>query len=371
MPYYRTCIAAAWNAAIQELAPSPLFRVVLDAKFAEGPVFVLYFELFLFLVLGCCFTRVVAFEVLGVSKWFAAEMIAEIVAAFVILAWFSARELYQMWFTRKIELATPDSPLRGAEGLAWYVLAIPRYCLLLMILVPLLLTALVCKVLVKLSLLGEDSPWTNIIDDLENTWEDGFNGWVSTPILKAMTHDPLTFLGLPRAWRYDYWNLIDAATIGCSWAAFARAAVPGGRLSADLAVVTAILMWIRFCWYLKNLRLGWAKFVLMIEQIAWDLRYYLFYFLVVLLMFASAFYLYLGPRMSDEFGFHDDGAPSAFGTFPYTIYNLILLGPRSGVLHPVILHRCDSSAQDLLESLIRTISTRSWCAAYWFFMSWS
>ena len=46
------------------------------------------------------------------------------------------------------------------------------------------------------------------------------------------------------------------------------------------------------------------------------------------MMFASAFYLYLGPRKSDEFGFHDDGAPSAFGTFPYTIYNLILLGPR-------------------------------------------
>ena len=46
------------------------------------------------------------------------------------------------------------------------------------------------------------------------------------------------------------------------------------------------------------------------------------------MMFASAFYLYLGPRKSDEFGFHDDGAPSAFGTFPYTIYNLILLGLR-------------------------------------------
>ena len=56
--------------------------------------------------------------------------------------------------------------------------------------------------------------------------------------------------------------------------------------------------------------------------------YYIFYFIVVVLMFASAFYLYLGPRKSDEFGFHDDGAPSAFGTFPYTTYNLILLGPR-------------------------------------------
>ena len=77
------------------------------------------------------------------------------------------------------------------------------------------------------------------------------------------------------------------------------------------------------------------------------------------MMFASAFYLYLGPRKSDEFGFHDDGAPSAFGTFPYTIYNLILLGRRSGVLLPVTLRRrCDSSAQDLLESSTRTTSTK-------------
>ena len=34
---------------------------------------------------------------------------------------------------------------------------------------------------------------------------------------------------------------------------------------------TSLLMWIRFCWYLKNMRLGWAKFVLMIEQIVRDL----------------------------------------------------------------------------------------------------
>ena len=59
--------------------------------------------------------------------------------------------------------------------------------------------------------------------------------------------------------------------------------MPGARLSPDLAVATSMLMWVRFCWYLKNMRLGWAKFVLMFEDIIWDLRYYLFYFLVVLI----------------------------------------------------------------------------------------
>jgi len=43
-------------------------------------------------------------------------------------------------------------------------------------------------------------------------------------------------------------------------------------------------------------------------------------------MFASAFYLYIGPRKSAEFGFHDDGAPNAYRNFGYTVYNLILLG---------------------------------------------
>ena len=59
------------NAAIQELAPSPLFRVVLDAKFAAGPKFVLYFELFIFIVLGLCFTRVAPYQVFARGeKWF-------------------------------------------------------------------------------------------------------------------------------------------------------------------------------------------------------------------------------------------------------------------------------------------------------------
>ena len=46
------CRRGVSNAAIQELAPSPLFRVVLDAKFAAGPKFVLYFELLSLLCWG-------------------------------------------------------------------------------------------------------------------------------------------------------------------------------------------------------------------------------------------------------------------------------------------------------------------------------
>ena len=154
------------NAAIQELAQTALFRVVLDAKFAEGPVFVLYIELFLFVVLGCCFTRVVAFDVLGVSKWFAAEKIVEIVFAFLILAWFSGREVYQMWITRAIELATPENPFIDwdggdkVEGLAKYALLIPRLLVGFVVCLPLLPVYLV---IFGLACAGKKYDWIKAI----------------------------------------------------------------------------------------------------------------------------------------------------------------------------------------------------------------
>lgn len=115
---------------------------VLDAKFSAGPVIVLYFELLLFIVLGGCFTRVAAFEVLGESKWgkwFAGEKIFEVVVAFAILAHFSAREIHQMWSTRAFVLEVlndeTETPLDDAEGLAQEV---PRNVLLVVVLLPIL-----------------------------------------------------------------------------------------------------------------------------------------------------------------------------------------------------------------------------------------
>ena len=190
----------------------------------------------------------------------------------------------------------------------------------------------------------------------EYAWMNAFANWFTKTIKVPIIHDPLTFLGLSRAWRRDYWNWIDSATIGCAWAAFARAAMPGVHVSDDLAVATAMLMWIRFCWYLKNLRLGWAKFVLMIEQIAWDLRYYLVYFLVVLLMFASASTCTLPAQVRRVRISRRRRAQRVWDLS--SIYNLILLGRRSVSFFRSFSRRCDSSTQDSWESSIRTTSTK-------------
>ena len=162
------------NAAIQELAPSPLFRVVLDAKYAAGPKFVLYVELFIFIVLGLCFTRVAPYQVFARGeKWFPSEKIVEIVVAFVTLSYFSVRELYQMAFTRAIELeSSAEQLVDDVEGfrIASYVADA--------IVVPLHLVA---------CCFGQ---------------QDAFEDWSEKSIREPIRYDALTFLGLSRAWRY-------------------------------------------------------------------------------------------------------------------------------------------------------------------------
>ena len=322
------------DTAIEKLASTAIFRSVVNAKLAAGIWIVLYYELFLFVVLGLCFLRIAAFEVLGVSKWFAAEKTLEIVVGFVILAYFSAREIYQMWSTRAIELTRPENPLfeysygigitYKVHGLAKYALLIPRMLVGLVVCLPLLPVFLpVFLVIIGLRRAGKEYEWMESFRFDTAIWEE--DSWFEAPA--RILHDPLTFLGLSRAWRRDHWNWTDFAMLGCCWAAFVRAAMPGTRMSTNLAVATSMLLWIKVLAFLKNTTMDLATFVaVMIDRIAQDLSTFLIFFLVIILMFASAFYLYLGPRTRSDFGFHDDGEPTEYTTFPKTMLSLYLLG---------------------------------------------
>ena len=322
------------DTAIEKLASTAIFRSVVNAKLAAGIWIVLYYELFLFVVLGLCFLRIAAFEVLGVSKWFAAEKTLEIVVGFVILAYFSAREIYQMWSTRAIELTRPENPLfeysygigitYKVHGLAKYALLIPRMLVGLVVCLPLLPVLLpVLLVIIGLRRAGKEYEWMESFRFDTAIWEE--DSWFEAT--KHILHDPLTFLGLSRAWRRDHWNWTDFAMLGCCWAAFVRAAMPGTRMSTNLAVATSMLLWIKVLAFLKNTTMDLATFVaVMIDRIAQDLSTFLIFFLVIILMFASAFYLYLGPRTRSDFGFHDDGEPTEYTTFPKTMLSLYLLG---------------------------------------------
>ena len=101
------------DAAIEKLAPTALFRVVIDGKYVTGPRLLLYVEFISFLVVMLCFARVATFDVLGFSDpWLlaskAVEKTAALCVAFAVLAYFSAREAGQMRSARAIELAKPD-----------------------------------------------------------------------------------------------------------------------------------------------------------------------------------------------------------------------------------------------------------------------
>jgi len=213
-----------------------------------------------------------------------------------------------MWSTRAIELDGQQPPLDDAEGLAWLI---PR---LFVGFVVTLLCLPVILVVVGLKCCAGKGEWL-----------EAFETWSEKTIFNPIMHDPLTFLGLPRAWRGDYWNWLDVATLGSAWAAFARAAMPGTNMSTDHAAATAMLLWLLLFGFLKNLNQSLATFVLMFERIVRDLRVFMVFFLMIMLMFGSAFYLYLGQHEAEEFGFHDDGAPNSFESARMTIFSLLLL----------------------------------------------
>ena len=314
------------DAAIEKLAPSPLFRVVIDAKYVAGPRLLLYVEFLSFLVVMLCFARVATFDVLDFSAPLllatrAVEKTVALCVAFAVLAYFSARELYQMKAARAIELAQPENPLwsknRYGKFESWKVDGLARYAMLILRLV-VLFVAWLPLLPVLLAVFGLRCA------DKEYEWMDAFENWFEANIVKPIRHDPLTFLGLPRAWRRDYWNFIDAVTIGCAWAAFVRAATPGTRLRTDLAAATAVLLWLELFGFLKNINQSLATLVLMIERIVDDIWVFLFFYFIWVLLFGSVFYLRLGTRHADTFGFHKIGAPNAFESVRMTIFSLLL-----------------------------------------------
>ena len=98
------------DAAIEKLAPTALFRVVIDAKYVAGPRLLLFVEFVSFLLVMCCFARVATFDVLGWSDpWLLANKAFEKTAALAspsrLLAYFSAREVGQIKAARAIELS--------------------------------------------------------------------------------------------------------------------------------------------------------------------------------------------------------------------------------------------------------------------------
>ena len=73
-------------------------------------------------------------------------------------------------------------------------------------------------------------------------WTPGY-GWIHENIVLSVHHDPITFMGMPKAWRRDCWNLIDVLTIIVLWWVIYRSgAKTEKRLYLDLVSVFILLL---------------------------------------------------------------------------------------------------------------------------------
>lgn len=168
--------------------------------------------------------------------------------------------------------------------------------------------------------------------------------------LVAMTSSDLDYwlavCGLPRAWREDLWHWVDFAAAvvllvvpiwtRILWSRYGKPpalhsrhdGADDGRYSPVFANVVgfgALVLWIKVLAFLKGVGLKYATFVQMLIKIVKDLKQFVIVLAVIFLAFTQVLYIRLGPLPSESYGFHDDGAPSPFRTFPVTLQSMYLL----------------------------------------------
>ena len=155
-------------------------------------------------------------------------------------------------------------------------------------------------------------------------------------IRTQFVYDPLSFVGLSRAYRGSIWNWVDLMAYGGLWANIVSLACFRGQRARDdarhgeLVVFTTMLLWVKLLGFAKDVNLEFASFVLMLIQVGRDISKFMLVFLIFMLLFGHALHLRPGARNSDQYGFHDDGAPSTFSSFGKTMQAMALLGVMGG-----------------------------------------
>jgi hypothetical protein len=329
------------KSAVEQLTPSPLFRVVLNFKFVAGPRVVLWLDIFLFALLFLSFTRLTIVDSAWKDKgrWFPAENKVEIILGFIILTYFSLREVLNVYYDRKRELAvrhsdarnrfftlfrqanlpplftTGPQALKSLTKILVYAVKGPLSWRKKLLLIPRIVLSIIAVLLfLPLSCLPGRSIKAFVFG-----------------VVPSILYNTLSLLGLPRAWRSSLWNWIEVASLALSWTSFARAAM--SRIPVNLAVATALFLWFEVFDYLRYSAINeeLAAFVLMIGQILLKLAVFMFVFVLILMMFTNLFYLRLGNRSirpGKYFDLHDDEPnylDHPFNTILKSFYSVLLL----------------------------------------------
>ena len=138
-----------------------------------------------------------------------------------------------MFMTRQQELQEVRHMVRNEAGLNWFEKAC-RYLVLGFTLIVIAVVGLPAWIFHGRS----RNMWAGILNDNLND-----DGWIQQFVVKYIMYDPLTFLGMPKAWRKDVQNKVDALVIGLSWyMIYTAASLTDGESSSDATQTREISM---------------------------------------------------------------------------------------------------------------------------------
>ena len=112
------------------------------------------------------------------------------------------------------------------------------------------------------------------------------------------------YLFCPLLWRNKWQNWANICTLGLSWHSLITISLKTMRHGEDAAsritddevlvqIVIVGLLWVRFFQYMKGTGLHFSTFVLMLEEISWNIRMFLVIFLMMIVMFAMLYHVLL------------------------------------------------------------------------------
>jgi len=141
-------------------------------------------------------------------------------------------------------------------------------------------------------------------------WAPG-EGWIHQNIVLSIHHDPATFIGMPKAWRNDYWNCVDVLTILCLWSVIRRSMTSIDEEDTvttylNIVSVTILLLFAKCSKFFLEFGLKFAAFVNMLSELVKNISVFMVVFLYVLVAF-SAVMLMRHAGKPDEAFFDDSG----------------------------------------------------------------
>jgi len=301
----------------QKVLASPLVWTIVLAQYQSGPWLAFWVDFFAFCVLAGCYSRLAYLQLVAEEARIGEQYLCAAVVFFILL-YFSLCELLQMSYLRAQEYKNAqdrdfESRVHTRRSTKLGLFSVLFFHLLVFLIfipsLPLLVPLLWAR------------PGLRTLFEKQRQLA-----------FKRLLWDPLLFVGFSRNYRESIWNLVDNLAYWGLWAVlvstvfFRRGRGDGDARHRDLVVLTTMLLWIKLLGFVKRVSLEFASFVSTLLQIFWDVHKFMVVFLILLMLFSHALFLRLGAHESSQYGFHDDGKPSTFGTFGKTLQAMTLLG---------------------------------------------